>query len=52
MKRKGVNIENMCSRKAAFKYERKAQEKAAKYGYRAYQCPICGKWHLTSDVKD
>lgn len=37
----------MCVQKAVFKRREDARVRELLYGYRAYQCPACGYWHLT-----
>lgn len=38
----------MCGRKRPFNTEQQALNAGRKYKQRAYECPCCGKWHLTS----
>lgn len=40
----------MCDRKRKMK-SGEASKKAARLGYRKYQCPLCGGWHLTKGKK-
>lgn len=40
-------IISSCSRKAGFKNENIARDKANKYGLEYYFCQTCGKFHLT-----
>jgi hypothetical protein len=41
--------ERACAAKARFDTKELA-ERTAEYRYRAYQCPICHHWHLTSQA--
>lgn len=43
-----VNQNLMCRHKVRYDTEKDA--KTANSGFRAYHCPYCGKWHLTSRV--
>jgi hypothetical protein len=40
----------MCARKRKFKSEDRAMRQGKKWHQRAYECPCCGQWHLTSQV--
>ena len=40
-------VRRMCRRKARFRDEWVAMERAAKLGMRSYACPICSGYHLT-----
>lgn len=50
----GERAHRMCGRKRSYATMRHAEEMAAKYtvmynvAHRAYRCPICGAWHLTT----
>ena len=39
-----------CFNKSKFKTFDRAYKRAKKYNQRVYFCPICGKYHLTSDL--
>lgn len=41
------SAERACAAKARFETKAEA-ERASEYRFRAYQCPICHHWHLTS----
>ena len=41
------SAERACATKARFD-SRETAERTAEYRYRAYPCPICHQWHLTS----
>lgn len=41
---------NMCGKKATFKRDR-VKELSHSYGQRAYECPHCGLYHLTTKEK-
>jgi hypothetical protein len=36
-----------CARKKAFRTEEEAMNAGRKWKQRPYECPACGKWHLT-----
>lgn len=38
----------MCERKTAYSKSKTAHRAATRIGLRAYECPICARWHLTS----
>lgn len=40
--------EAMCGKKATFTTKGKAEQVAAKFGQRVYECPVCFCWHATS----
>lgn len=41
------SVETTCERKATF-VEQVARERARATGLRAYECPVCANWHLSS----
>ncbi len=41
-----IPSDRMCDDKASFS-EGMAKKKAKHWGQRAYECPVCFKWHLT-----
>jgi hypothetical protein len=41
----------MCGRKKAYATEELAMSAGNKWHQRPYECPCCGKWHLTSKLK-
>lgn len=43
-------IYGTCKRKATFLTEKAAIDKALSLHMRAYHCPICGFYHLTSQI--
>lgn len=45
-------IWRMCGRKKAYDKRKNAARIAGKHGHRVYECPICGKYHITSKEKD
>jgi len=40
-----------CGRKRRFRTEIEAENHGQRWGQRAYECPCCGGWHLTSKEK-
>lgn len=38
----------VCLDKSSWADERTARAAAAAHGLRAYRCPVCGRWHLSS----
>ena len=40
----------ICHSKAAFDTREDAERLGRLYGQTAYQCPLCDKWHNTSQV--
>lgn len=53
-RRYGWTAHRSCGTKIAYQSEDEAMSSAARYSrrtvglLRAYECPYCGKWHLTS----
>lgn len=41
-----------CSSKQRFDTYRKAKKYACRYGLAFYYCPVCGGYHLTSDLSE
>lgn len=41
----------MCSRKKAYPNRAEAEFYGINFDYRAYKCPMCHKWHLTSQFQ-
>lgn len=39
---------SMCLNKVSFRTKEKAEEAAARWGQRVYECPVCFCWHCTS----
>lgn len=38
-----------CLEKEWYRTEEEAAAHGAKWGYRPYECPVCGRWHLTKN---
>lgn len=51
MKYTAKNMYKSCFKKARFRDYNKALRVASKYNQRVYYCPICGAYHLTSQVE-